>query len=66
MKLDCLNSGLYDPVEPFEVNPLPDFSSFSEIIGEIQAFSGLHQSLNVPISSIMCVNDRLFAMNYKV
>ena len=28
----------YEPVEPFEVDPLPDFSPFSEIIVENQAF----------------------------
>ena len=36
---------------------------YSEINVEIQAFSSLYQQLNLPISSLMCVNDRLFAMN---
>ena len=35
----------YDHVEPFEVDPFPDFSLISEIIGEIQAFSGLYHQV---------------------
>ena len=54
---------LYGSVEPLEVYPLTDFLYFSEIIGEIQDFLALFQSLNVSISSLMCLNGKLFAMN---
>ena len=50
-------------MEPFEVDLYPVFSSFSGIIVQIQAFSGSFQSLNLSISTLMDVNDRLFAMN---
>ena len=53
----------YDLVEPFEVDLYPDFSAFSEIIVEIQAFSCLYQSLNLSISTSMDMNDRLIALN---
>ena len=38
---------LYDPVEPFKVDLFPYVSSCSELIVEIQDFSGLYQPLNL-------------------
>ena len=51
---------LYNTVLPCHTNV------FLDIIVEIQAFSALHQSLNLSISSLMCVDDRLCARNQKV
>jgi len=36
---------------------------YSEIIVEIQAFSSLFQSLDLSISTLMCMNDGLFSVN---
>ena len=45
------NRPLYNAAELWHTSAFRDISSFSEIIVEIQAFSGLYQSLNVSISS---------------
>ena len=39
-------------MEPFEVDQYPGFSAFLEITVEIQAFSDLHEPLNLSISKL--------------